>query len=64
MLKMIYSIFIIFLVKITLINCHARLLDPPARSSAWRYDSRFPAYYNDNEMFCGGLGIQIQNGSF
>ena len=50
------------LIKLVLVNSHGRLLDPPARSSAWRYDSRFPAFFNDNQMFCGGFQVQLQNG--
>ena len=43
---------------------HARLLDPPARSSAWRFDARFPIEYNDNQMFCGGFQTQwFKNGT-
>lgn len=37
---------------------HGRMLNPPARSSAWREDSRFPTYYDDNQMFCGGFYTQ------
>jgi hypothetical protein len=41
------------------ISGHGRLLDPPARSSAWREDPvRFPMYYDDNQMFCGGFFTQ------
>ena len=29
------------------VNGHGRLMDPIARSSAWRNDKSFPAYYND-----------------
>ncbi|XP_032663234.1 uncharacterized protein LOC116840526 [Odontomachus brunneus] len=40
---------------------HGRLMDPINRSSVWR-DARFkhlnlPKNYNDNENFCGGVGI-------
>ena len=46
-------------------NAHGRLIDPPARSTAWREKPNlFPAYYNDMEMFCGGKTTQWnQNGS-
>ena len=52
--------------SILLISClvagisgHGRLLDPPARSSAWREDPvRFPMFYDDNQMFCGGFFTQ------
>ena len=46
------------------IEGHGRLMDPPARSTAWRENQNmFPAYYNDMEMFCGGKPTQWnQNG--
>ena len=41
---------------------HGRLVDPVARSSAWRKDlKKFPSYFDDNSMNCGGLGMQIKN---
>ena len=50
---------LLVVVKFMEINCHGRLLVPPARSTAWREDpSRFPANYNDHEMFCGGFAVQ------
>lgn len=50
---------IILLLKIIEINCHGRLLVPPARSSAWREDpKRFPIVYDDAQMFCGGFLTQ------
>ncbi|CAF0817909.1 unnamed protein product [Brachionus calyciflorus] len=43
-------------VKFISVYSHGRLLDPPARSSAWREDSsKFPIYFFDNQMFCGGF---------
>lgn len=38
---------------------HGRLLDPIARTSAWRkWPGMFPAEYTDNQMFCGGVDKQ------
>jgi hypothetical protein len=39
---------------------HARLLEPAARSSAWRKfpNSSFPVEYTDNQMNCGGFWKQ------
>ena len=53
-------------VQVFEINCHARLMVPPARSSAWREDpTKYPPNYTDNEMSCGGVGIQWnQNGLY
>lgn len=48
-------IFCILIIKIVEINCHGRLIVPPARTSAWREDPiRFPVNYDDGAMFCGG----------
>lgn len=65
MIKMILIAVSIALVKIIEINCHGRLLSPPARSSAWRFDRKFPQYLDDNQMFCGGFDTQWRlNGLF
>ncbi|XP_003745551.1 uncharacterized protein LOC100901357 [Galendromus occidentalis] len=37
---------------------HGRLTEPPGRSTAWRFGFKTPPNYNDNELFCGGLGRQ------
>ena len=41
---------------IEMVVCHGRLLDPAARSTAWRvFPMLFPVHYTDNEMSCGGF---------
>ena len=50
-MNQIISFLFLALLKIVEINCHGRLLDPAARTSAWRYDNRFPAYYDDTALF-------------
>lgn len=54
----------VMIAKIEEISGHGRLMQPIARSSAWRkFPSLFPAYYGDNQMFCGGTYTQYsQNG--
>ena len=37
---------------------HARLLEPPSRSSMWRMGYPTPPDYQDNEGFCGGYQMQ------
>ncbi|XP_065168104.1 uncharacterized protein [Atheta coriaria] len=45
------------------VSGHGMMLDPPNRSSLWRFDDEAPINYNDNENFCGGAGVQHhQNG--
>jgi len=54
MLRHSFVVAVIFLV--TKVKGHGRLIEPPSRSSMWRYgfdDS--PKNWNDNELFCGGF---------
>jgi len=37
---------------------HGRLMNPPARNSMWRHGYPNPVNFNDNELFCGGYGVQ------
>lgn len=41
---------------------HGRLIEPPSRSSAWRFGFNTPHNYNDNELFCGGFAHQVSLG--
>ncbi|XP_041363554.1 uncharacterized protein LOC121379135 [Gigantopelta aegis] len=45
------------------VSGHGRLVDPPSRSSMWRYGFKTPPNYDDNQLYCGGVSIQYaQNG--
>ncbi|KAK3104473.1 hypothetical protein FSP39_002816, partial [Pinctada imbricata] len=37
---------------------HGRLIEPPARSTMWRYGFNTPQNYNDNQLYCGGFSTQ------
>ncbi|CAL1533614.1 unnamed protein product [Lymnaea stagnalis] len=51
------------LVIATPANGHGRLLEPPSRASMWRQGFDSPANYDDNQLFCGGVGVQYsENG--
>lgn len=41
---------------------HGRLIEPPSRSSAFRYGFQTPPNYNDHELYCGGFARQQRNG--
>lgn len=43
-------------------HAHGRLIEPPSRSSAWRYGFQTPPNYNDHELYCGGFQRQQRNG--
>ena len=36
---------------------HGRLIDPPSRSSMWRYGFNNPPNYDDNQLYCGGRQV-------
>ena len=53
----------LLLAHISQIQGHGYLKTPVARSSAWRkLPGLFPAYYSDNQMYCGGISGWVQNG--
>lgn len=39
------------------ISGHGRLIDPPSRSSMWRYGFNNPPNYDDNQLYCGGVQV-------
>jgi len=53
------------LVSSTLAACahaHGYLINPPNRGSAWREDPiKFPAYYQDNGLYCGDSSIMMNS---
>ncbi|PVD28138.1 hypothetical protein C0Q70_10723 [Pomacea canaliculata] len=49
---------VLSLFAVPVVDGHGRLIDPPARGSAWRFGFNTPINYNDNEMSCGGLNHQ------
>jgi hypothetical protein len=52
--------FILVFSLIEIIAGHGRLMEPPARNSMWRFGYGTPINYSDNEVFCGGVGIQFK----
>ena len=50
--------YLILLSSVDLVLSHGRLIEPPARTSAWRFGFSTPADYNDHETNCGGFGRQ------
>ncbi|CAG7710002.1 unnamed protein product [Allacma fusca] len=56
------KIIFLCLLAVPSIYGHGRLMDPPNRSSIWRFQEfshlNPPENYNDNELFCGGRTVQ------
>lgn len=50
---------IILVYQIMWIEGHGRLVEPPSRSSMWRYGFNTPINYDDNQLFCGGYDVRI-----
>lgn len=42
---------------------HGRLISPPGRSTMWRYGYNTPVNTNDNQLSCGGFGVQYYKNS-
>ncbi|XP_033761477.1 uncharacterized protein LOC117343245 [Pecten maximus] len=40
------------------VHGHGYLKKPPSRSTMWRFGFNTPKNYDDNQLFCGGLGKQ------
>jgi hypothetical protein len=63
---MLYISLVLYIYFFKQCHSHGYLADPPARSSAWLFDSDFASccqYYNHVEMFCGGAYYQwVVNG--
>ncbi|WAR03536.1 hypothetical protein MAR_010094 [Mya arenaria] len=54
---------VLFVTMVTVVSGHGRLLEPPSRSSLWRFGYKTPINYDDNQLFCGGFDVQWhQNG--
>ncbi|XP_044264652.1 uncharacterized protein LOC123011330 [Tribolium madens] len=50
--------FFIFCLLVDKISGHGMMLQPPNRSSLWRFNPNAPPNYNDNQNYCGGAGVQ------
>ncbi|RWS01248.1 hypothetical protein B4U80_08504 [Leptotrombidium deliense] len=51
----VFKVIIIFIAFAILVAGHGMLIDPPSRSTAWRFGFKTPINYNDNELYCGGF---------
>jgi hypothetical protein len=49
---------VIFSILLTEIAGHGMMLEPPNRSSLWRFDQTATPNYQDNQNFCGGSYVQ------
>lgn len=36
---------------------HGRLMEPAARNTLWRLNFASPPYFDDTELFCGGIKV-------
>ena len=54
---MIYAVPVLLLAFVPAATGHGRLIDPPSRSSMWRYGFKNPRNYDDNALYCGGTHV-------
>jgi len=52
---------IMFLVLVNVPNGagHGRMMDPPSRNAMWRFGYPSPVNYDDNQNWCGGAAVMI-----
>ena len=51
------SVVVLMTVMLRCVSGHGRLVEPPSRSSMWRYGFNTPHNYDDNGLNCGGLNV-------
>ena len=60
MTDLFYSTLLVILIYFTAhTDGHGRLIEPPSRSSMWRFGFNTPVNYDDNQLFCGGYDVSI-----
>lgn len=60
-LRLVLMLVAVFLsIRVTRVQGHGRLVEPPSRASAWRYGFSTEKDYNDSESYCGGWARQHQ----
>lgn len=51
-------VFVLICGVINSVTGHGKLIDPPGRSTMWRYNFSTPVNYDDNQLFCGGYQVK------
>ena len=61
--KALFRVVLIMMVILNMVDGHAKMTEPPMRSSMWRFGYDTPVNYNDNELFCGGIQVSTMHRS-
>ncbi|KAL7730916.1 hypothetical protein ACLKA6_014159 [Drosophila palustris] len=61
-MKYLLSVVLLLAIGLHQIDAHGMMLNPPSRSSRWRFDGSAPPNWNDGELFCGGISNMVNNG--
>ena len=56
--QLVVNLLVVFL-ECSLVDGHAKMTEPPMRSSMWRFGFDTPVNYDDNELFCGGIQVSL-----
>ena len=56
-MKMMVMTVVMMTMTLRSVRGHGRLVEPPSRSSMWRYGFNTPHNYDDNAINCGGLYV-------
>lgn len=52
-----FVLFVLAVAAVANVAGHGMMLEPPQRSSMWRFGYNVPANYDDNGLFCGGVTV-------
>lgn len=58
-ISLVISIFITIIHLVPHVSSHGRMMEPPARNTMWRFGFPTKANYEDSELFCGGIKVNV-----
>ena len=58
-IKMLSLLVVLIALSVERVIGHGRMIKPPQRSSAWRFGFDNPTNYDDEQLWCGGLGVSL-----
>ena len=57
LLVIVHSVVLWWISGLRSVSGHGRLIEPPSRSSMWRYGYDTEPNYQDNQLYCGGFTV-------
>nr|KAG5691649.1 hypothetical protein BaRGS_022924 [Batillaria attramentaria] len=58
--QLVVVVMLMLMAQLRLVDGHGYVMDPPQRSSMWRFGYNTPINYDDDHLFCGGVTQTLQ----